>query len=54
MAEAETDLGTFGVAAFAAGIRARHFSAREATEACLVRLKAHGPALNAVAAIDEE
>ncbi len=48
------DLAELGVAELAAGIAARRFSSREATEACLARLKAHGPALNAVAAIDEQ
>lgn len=49
-----SDLADLGVADLAAGIAKGSFSSREATEACLARLKAHGPKLNAVAAIDEE
>lgn len=49
-----SNLADLGVAELAEGIAKGAFSSREATEACLARLKAHGPALNAVAVIDEE
>lgn len=50
---ASADLADLGVAALAEGIRDRRFSSREATLACLARLKSIGGTLNAVAAIDE-